>query len=223
MYLHNKYTITNYNIIEQAQSRTLDCYTENHHIIPKSLGGSNDSDNLVALTAREHFLCHWLLTKMTEGMDKAKMWKALHMMCNINEHQERYIVPSRLYEVIRIKAAKAHSKRLKGRFTGEDNPFYGKTHSDDTKRKISEKNKGKEHSNPLKGGKITGEWLENIKKSRASDDFKSQVSARHKGKTLTAEHKAALVNSRKGKPMSQEHKDKIRAAHLARRNKPINT
>ena len=60
MYLHNKYTITYYNIIAQAQSRTLDCYTENHHIIPKSLGGSNDSDNLVALTAREHFLCHWL-------------------------------------------------------------------------------------------------------------------------------------------------------------------
>lgn len=38
-------------------------YYEKHHIIPKCLGGTNDNENLVLLTAREHFLCHKLLHK----------------------------------------------------------------------------------------------------------------------------------------------------------------
>jgi ribosomal protein L37AE/L43A len=75
MYLHNKYTTAYYNIVEQAQSRTLDCYTENHHIIPRSLGGSDDPTNLVALTPREHFLCHWLLTKMVSIGDASRKMK----------------------------------------------------------------------------------------------------------------------------------------------------
>lgn len=39
-------------------------YYENHHIIPKCLGGEDTSENLVLLTAREHFIAHWLLTKI---------------------------------------------------------------------------------------------------------------------------------------------------------------
>ena len=38
-------------------------YYENHHIIPKSLGGCNSNYNLVLLTAREHFFAHLLLYK----------------------------------------------------------------------------------------------------------------------------------------------------------------
>ena len=38
-------------------------YTERHHIIPRCMGGTNEKSNLVKLTAREHFLCHWLLWK----------------------------------------------------------------------------------------------------------------------------------------------------------------
>lgn len=53
-------------IIIRAQSRTLpsDIYIEKHHIIPKSMGGSNSKDNLVKLTAREHYIIHWLLYKI---------------------------------------------------------------------------------------------------------------------------------------------------------------
>lgn len=60
----NKYSRWYFNIIENAKNRIkIDEYFEIHHIIPKSFGGSNDSSNLVKLTYREHFLCHWLLTK----------------------------------------------------------------------------------------------------------------------------------------------------------------
>lgn len=36
-------------------------YYEKHHIIPKCLGGTNDDNNLVLLTAKEHYICHKLL------------------------------------------------------------------------------------------------------------------------------------------------------------------
>ena len=59
-----KYTKWYAQITERARNRILDTYTETHHIIPRSLGGTDDINNLVELTAREHFICHWLLTKM---------------------------------------------------------------------------------------------------------------------------------------------------------------
>jgi len=79
MYLQNKYTAWYYNIINYAKSRTLlpDVYTEKHHIIPKSLGGDNSKDNLVKLTAKEHFICHLLLPKMVEINVQKKMIFAL--------------------------------------------------------------------------------------------------------------------------------------------------
>jgi hypothetical protein len=67
LFIDNKYTHTYYKIIERSKSRIIPYYTEKHHIIPKSLGGSNKKDNLALLTAREHFICHLLLTKMTSG------------------------------------------------------------------------------------------------------------------------------------------------------------
>ena len=74
-HLQNKYTIWYNNIIQQAQFRVLstDTYTEKHHIIPRSLGGSNAKSNIVCITPREHFVCHLLLTKMTYGKTKEKM------------------------------------------------------------------------------------------------------------------------------------------------------
>ena len=38
-------------------------YYEKHHIKPRSLGGNDSEDNLVLLTAREHYLAHYLLWK----------------------------------------------------------------------------------------------------------------------------------------------------------------
>ena len=41
-----------------------DNYYEDHHIIPRCLGGGNDVDNMVLFTAREHYVAHRLLTKI---------------------------------------------------------------------------------------------------------------------------------------------------------------
>ena len=45
-------------IIDRAKTRNLPGYTEKHHVVPKSIGGSDDKSNIVELTAKEHFVCH---------------------------------------------------------------------------------------------------------------------------------------------------------------------
>ena len=50
-------------IIERAKTRKLEGYKERHHIIPRCLGGTDDNENLVDLTAREHFIIHLLYNK----------------------------------------------------------------------------------------------------------------------------------------------------------------
>jgi hypothetical protein len=115
--LTNKYSALYYKITSNAKQRITEGYTELHHIIPQSMGGSNDKENLVQLTAREHFICHWLLIKMTEGEDRSKMLYALNGMKAENRYQERYHtkITARVYEKYRIEHAENHSKRMKGR------------------------------------------------------------------------------------------------------------
>ena len=51
-------------LIERANDRNLNVYTESHHIIPRCMGGSDSNDNLVILTPEEHYVAHQLLVKM---------------------------------------------------------------------------------------------------------------------------------------------------------------
>lgn len=51
-------------LVERAKHRVLDEYTESHHIVPRCMGGGDDSSNLVRLTAEEHWVAHKLLVKM---------------------------------------------------------------------------------------------------------------------------------------------------------------
>jgi hypothetical protein len=59
----NYQTIYN-TIIERSRNRVLTEYSEEHHIIPRCLGGSSDKSNLALLTPEEHYLCHLLLVKL---------------------------------------------------------------------------------------------------------------------------------------------------------------
>ena len=70
-------------------------YYERHHILPKSLGGGNEAENLVYLSGRAHFLAHWLLYKMT---GTAEMARAFYGMCDLNRRPERHLPNSRAYQ-----------------------------------------------------------------------------------------------------------------------------
>lgn len=128
-FLQNKYTKWYFNIISNAQNRDISSYTEKHHIIPKSLGGSNKQTNLVKLTAREHFICHWLLTKMVDGDAKSKMCKALYITQTHGIGQYRYKITSRMYNQIKLM----RSLTTKNTRTGSQNYNFGKKWSAEKK------------------------------------------------------------------------------------------
>src|SRR6056297_1414304 len=81
--LDNKYSKIYDNLIKSRKSldrkKTDNCYYENHHIIPRSLGGSNKKSNMVLLTPREHCIAHLLLVRMYEGLAKYKIFLLEHM------------------------------------------------------------------------------------------------------------------------------------------------
>ena len=122
MFLNNKYTNYYFKMINKGfKYKPNNGYYERHHIIPKSIGGSDSSSNLIYLTARQHFLCHLLLLKMTTGIEKKSMAFAYFGMRRSNSKKVggRYdLLNSKLYEKYKTLATKEIS--------GENNPFYGK-------------------------------------------------------------------------------------------------
>lgn len=168
---------------------------ERHHILPKSLGGTNDKNNLVYLTPREHFIAHLLLTKIHGGKDKAKMIFAFAKMCQCNPNQKR-TVNSRYFEM---------SKRLMSlHCSGENSSFYGKTHSNETKKRFSEQKKGA--NNPMFGKPAPNRG---ITPAPLSNEAKHRISVAHKGKITSDETKLKMSIAAKGKPKSEEHKKNL--------------
>ena len=120
-------------------------YTENHHIIPRSLDRSleKDKSNIVNLSAREHFIAHALLVKIyKQNGDKDKWYR---MMCafdamsklygSVRHPELRYKNKSnsKLYEIWKIELYKYIKES--GCRTGENASMYGKTfyYNPDTK------------------------------------------------------------------------------------------
>lgn len=112
-YKKNYYDYINY---VKTLNRKLD-YSEKHHIIPRCLGGSNDKSNLVVLTAREHFLAHYLLTKIYPN--NYKLIDAFRMMGVINKKEQDRYINSRLYESKKKLFSEARSKKVLCIETGE--------------------------------------------------------------------------------------------------------
>ena len=211
MFIINKYTKW-YNAIIYKALRDLNRggYTEKHHIIPKSLSGDNSTDNLVKLTAREHFICHWLLTKMTTGENKAKMVCALHRMRCINGQQQRYQtkITSRVFEHIRESLSNRMRELNTNRVRAPITEQARKNMSNAQKRRIVSENARKNMSLAQVGKKKSQETKEKIAKSKL-------------GKIFTDEHKENMSNAQKGRIMSTEHKEKLSLSKIGKKRKPF--
>lgn len=119
-------------------------YSERHHIYPVCMCEDKtdilSKYNIVHLTAREHFICHWLLCKIYKNNRKLK-----HALgCFIQESQAQHRkLTSRQYQT--AKMYKTHA-------------CTGTKHTDSHRAKNSEANKGRklttEHKNNIRLSKL---------------------------------------------------------------------
>lgn len=158
-------------LVEKAKNRTVTGYTEIHHVIPRCMGGNNDNVNLVRLTAREHYIAHHLLYKIYRTPQLAHAW---FNMMRVGRGQQRNF-SSAQYE----RAKLAHAKMLSRSMKGANNHFYGRKHSNETKKRISEQAKGR-----TKTQDTISNWVDKVAKMPASQKQKLAASVASKNKIM---------------------------------------
>lgn len=79
------------------------------------MGGNDNEDNLISLTAREHFLAHWLLWRIYRSKEMAF---AFFGMCSWkNKKSQREIPSSRAYSEAKIAFCEFQAKAMSSRMT----------------------------------------------------------------------------------------------------------
>lgn len=142
---YNRYT----RFIGSLRGQSVDGYAEVHHIVPRSLGGSDDADNLIRLTARQHYVAHWILARALGGSAA----RAFFMMSNFGKYGQ---VNSTTYAIARQEYADQVSKQLTmcpniPAFTAEHRQKLsraktGRKLSEETRRRVGEAQRGRKLS-----------------------------------------------------------------------------
>lgn len=205
-------------LISLARNRKLNCYFERHHIKPRSLGGGDSKRNVINLTYREHFLAHWLLTKIHKGLAKRKMQSALFQMCRPGRGKQR-ILSSWQYETAKRAVKNAMMGRKLSISTRRkiSKSHLGKsTMSLAARKRMSKRFKGNSHNIGRKASKKTKEKMSAIRKGR---------SAWNKGIPHSKDHKRRISlgmignKNTKGRKLSKEHIAALRCGHRIYFNK----
>lgn len=189
-------------LIEKARLRNLKknnsdgIYLEIHHIIPKSIGGTNDEDNLVTLTFREHLVAHKLLVKIYPNQSGLRL--AVYFMISVLKGGKRE------------KLSYINSNGKLRYFTSRELEEYRKG--------IIQKNK--ETKTGTKASKETRELLSKIRKGKKrKDSTKEAISKGRVGIKFSEEHKKKLSEKAKRKHLSDESKKKISGDNSLRARK----
>lgn len=140
-------------------------YYERHHIIPKCMGGEGHvrqwktHPNIVVLTAREHFICHWLLCRIYT--DNKKLAHAFWFMTKqkSDNQQREYRVSSRTYAeaISSLQFTEEHKEKIRKTRVGKKTIVHPQTKEiryvpvEDLQNWID---KGWENTNYKKGQKI---------------------------------------------------------------------
>ena len=117
-------------------------YIQKHHIIPRCLGGlpkyvgkNCKHQNIIWLTPKEHYIAHELLAlEHPESLELLNAW----WLMSHNKKTKEFITAD-LYEQLSIN----YVKKLSEENTGINNPFFGKHHTAEVKKKMKESAKNR--------------------------------------------------------------------------------
>ena len=203
-FIDNKYSKWYHQIIVKARSENrkkgMGTYFESHHIIPKCepFNGPHSKENRILLTAREHFLCHWLLTKMCEGICRIKMQHAIFKML----HNEK-CVKLNLYGKNHYETARKHKvEAMQETARMKKSPMQGKKHSPESRKLMSLAKIGKP------GHNIGKTWTLSV-------EARDLISDRLRGHEVTQETRRKLSDVLKGK---SQNKSKSVCIHCGTEN-----
>ncbi len=157
-------------------------YTHKHHIIPRHMGGTDDADNLVEVTVEQHALLHKQLWEDLGYQEDYIAWRCLSGQITAQEatleairlSRQRYKGTKRgplseeakqnisnakkgkkiNYPKNRKSRSDEDKKAVSEKMKGASNHFYGKTHTEETKKKISDAVKQKVFTGPQKPATI---------------------------------------------------------------------
>lgn len=209
-------------LIQRARERVIDGYIERHHIVPRSMGGSNAKANIVRLTPEEHFLAHLLLVKMHP--ERPALMGALFLMSRsavgLTQRsnkvygwlRRKYIEAKKGWRPTPEAIEKARARNL------------GIKRTDEFKSGVSAFHKGRKR-NPETGRRIseahkvrcrTPEFREKISRIhtglKRSPDVCAQIGLRQKGRRLSDETKCKMSAAAKGRPKSAETRRRMSEA-----------
>ena len=102
-------------------------YFETHHKVPVSLGGTDDASNLVNLTAREHYIAHLLLVKISYQTNDIQAYKKMLYAFNCMKWgrckgKRTFKFNSRLYQLMKERYSMLRSQMMRT----SHNPSLGK-------------------------------------------------------------------------------------------------
>jgi hypothetical protein len=197
--------------IGSLRGQSVDGYAEVHHIVPRSLGGSDDADNLIRLTARQHYIAHWMLARALGGAAA----RAFFMMSNFGKYGQ---VNSTTYQIARQEYALLVVDQMRGRVMP---PVSQETREKQRKAKL--------------GRKLSPEHIEKVRRTRIGKkmgpEFAAKVSEAKRGKSngrlghsvseatkkRIGDAQRGILNHMAGRKHSPETREKMRLAHMKRK------
>lgn len=212
-------------LIHEARTRdVVGDYTEIHHVIPRSEGGSDDVTNLVNLTPREHYIAHKLLF-LDNPTIKSRI-TTFWLMSNghsVNSGRVYEELKRRFIDIMAAPKTEEHkrkiSKALKGKPKSKDSIEKMKANLGDRS--------GKHNSNYGKGRPIMGDGVLYENSQRAAEILgcsKQNIGYRLNSPRWnwyyvdgngTREYN--LTKNIKGRRLSEEHIEKIREARTGQK------
>ena len=222
-------------LIGRARGRTLDGHRDQHHVLPKCMGGGNGPENLVELTSEEHYVAHQLLVKMY-----TKNRRLAYAMCLMAKRASG----NKAYGWLRRRIAESmrgntYAFLLRGRKNGPLSPEHraklsANIRTPEWRENIGAAGRGKkkaprtaEHCRnlglALRGKKHSTEVIAKNsaaqRRSKAAIKHRQRLHSMNRGRVHTPEAREHMAASRRGKkraPFTAGHRKNLSLANLAR-------